>query len=135
MKRSIQIYCNKNNLIKVRQFVSSSLKTTSLTDIEINSLVLAVDEICANVIVHSAACDTSKMLDVCTDVNTQKAIFEIIDRGISYDLRNHKTPQLDNIIKKKKKGGIGLLLVRKIIDKIDFIPSPQGNIIRLVKHF
>ncbi len=135
MKNSIQIDCARENLAKVRQFVAESLKSTSLSEIEVNTLVLAVDEVCANVIIHSADCDSKKSLMVYTDIKSNQAIFEVIDKGIGYDLRNHKMPQLKDIIKAKRKGGVGLMLVQKIMDKIDFIPNTKGNIIRLIKQF
>ncbi len=135
MKNSIQIYCNKENLADVRQFVANSLARTALSDIQKNALVLAVDEVCANVIIHSADCDCKKTLEVFTNVKKHEAIFDVIDKGFGYDLRNHKMPHLDEIIKSKRKGGVGLLLVQKIMDKIDFIPDTKGNIIRLIKHF
>jgi len=135
MKNSIQINCARENLAKVRQFVTESLKSTSLSEIEVNTLVLAVDEVCANVIIHSADCDSKKSLKVYTDIKSNQAIFEVIDKGIGYDLRSHKMPQLSDIIKSKRKGGVGLMLVQKIMDKIDFIPNTKGNIIRLIKQF
>ncbi len=135
MKDSIQIYCARENLVKVRKFIAESLKATSLSDIEVNTLVLAVDEVCANVIIHSAECDHKKTLQVFTNIRANEAIFEVIDKGEGYDLRNHIMPQLNDIIKARKKGGVGLLLVQKIMDKIDFIPNTKGNIIRLIKHF
>lgn len=134
MKSNLQIYCDKENLIEVRNFISDCLTNTSLTEVEVNALVLAVDEVCANVIIHSAECDSSKTLDVLVDTQKHELIFEVIDRGFGYDLRNHQMPKLDEIIKTKRKGGVGLMLVQKIMDKIDFIPSNKGNIIRLIKH-
>ncbi len=134
MRHSIQIYCNRENLANVRKFVTECLKSTHLTDIEVNALVLAVDEVCANVIIHSAQCNDKKTLDVFVDTKNDNITFEVIDRGSGYDLRNHKMPKLTEIIKTKRKGGVGLMLVQKIMDKIDFIPSNKGNIIRLIKH-
>jgi serine/threonine-protein kinase RsbW len=134
MKSSIQIYCDRENLVQVRQFVSNCLKKTSLSDIEANALILAVDEVCANVIIHSTKCDNKKILDVLVEISNNDILFEILDRGLGYDLRKHKMPELDEIIKAKRKGGVGLMLVQKIMDKIDFIPGNKGNIIRLIKH-
>ena len=134
MKNSIQIYCNRENLASVRQFVSENLEGTSLSDIEVNALVLAVDEVCANVMIHSAKCDDKTTLDVFIETNKEDITFEVIDRGFGYDLRTHKMPDLEEIIKTKKKGGVGLMLVQKIMDKIDFISSNNGHIIRLIKH-
>lgn len=134
MKSSIQIYCSRDNLIEIRKFIADCLKDTSLSDIEVNALVLAVDEVCANVIIHSAECDNKKTLDVLVDLQKHKLIVEVIDKGLGYDLRKHKMPELNEIIKEKRKGGVGLMLVQKIMDKIDFVPGNNGNIIRLIKH-
>lgn len=134
MKSSLQIYCDRENLIEVRKFVANCLADSALTEVEINALILAVDEVCANVIIHSAECDSSKTLDVLCETQKKELIFEVIDKGLGYDLRNHKMPKLEEIIKSKRKGGVGLMLVQKIMDKIDFVPSNKGNIIRLIKH-
>ena len=134
MKSSLQIYCDRENLIEVRKFVANCLADSTLTEVEINALVLAVDEVCANVIIHSAECDSSKTLDVLCEIKKHELIFEVIDKGLGYDLRNHEMPNLEEIIKSKRKGGVGLMLVQKIMDKIDFVPSNKGNIIRLIKH-
>ncbi len=135
MKSSIQITCNKENLADVRQFIADSLLETTLSDMQKSALVLAVDEVCANVIIHSADCDCKKTLEVFVEITKNEAIFDVIDKGVGYDLRNHKSPRLEEIIETKRKGGVGLLLVQKIMDKIDFIPNTKGNIIRLIKHF
>ncbi len=134
MKTNIQIYCDRKNLVEVRHFITKNLNKTALTEVEINALVLAVDEVCANVIIHSADCDSKKSLDVFVEIKSNDIIFEVIDNGLGYDLRKHKMPEVNEIIKAKRKGGVGLMLVQKIMDKIDFIPSNKGNIIRLIKH-
>lgn len=134
MKHSIQIYCKRDNLKEVRQFIAEVLEGTTLSEVEVNALVLAVDEVCANVIIHSASCDESKTLDVFAEIKPKEITFEVIDKGLGYDISTHKMPELNEIIRAKRKGGVGLMLVQKIMDKIDFIPSNNGNIIRLVKH-
>ena len=45
MKSEIQTACIKQNLKEIRSFVANFLVQTSLTEVEINALVLAVDEV------------------------------------------------------------------------------------------
>ena len=97
-------------------------------------MVLAVDEVCANVIIHSNKCNENEKLEVFTELKENEVIFEVIDNGRGYDLRKHEAPNLKEIVKSKRKGGVGLLLVQKIMDEIDFIPYNKGHIIRLIKH-
>jgi len=134
MKSEIHIACIKQSLKEIRSFVAEFLVQTPFSEIEINALVLAVDEVCANVIIHSTQKEDNEKLEVCIELNTNEVKFDVLDKGKGYDIRKHKMPALKEIIKSKRKGGVGLLLVHKIMDQIDFIPQNNGNIIRLVKH-
>ena len=134
MKREIQTACIKQNLKEIRSFVANFLLQTRLTEVEINALVLAVDEVCANVIIHSTQNQNNQTLEVCVELKPNEIKFEVLDKGKGYDIRKHEMPVLKEIIKSKRKGGVGLLLVQKIMDEIDFIPQTNGNIIRLIKH-
>lgn len=134
MKNRLQISCNRQNLKNVREFIAKSLENTALSSVEMNALVLAVDEVCANVIIHSNKCNEKETLEVFTELKNDDIIFEVVDNGLGYDLRKHKVPDLKDIVKSKRKGGVGLLLVQKIMDEIDFVPHNKGHIIRLIKH-
>ena len=134
MKSEINIACVKLNLKEIRSFVAQQLEQTTLSEVEANALVLAVDEVCANVIIHSSQHEKNDILKVCIELTPSQIIFEVVDNGKGYDISKHKMPIVDDIIKSKRKGGVGLLLVQKIMDEIDFVPHNNGNIIRLIKH-
>ena len=134
MKHSIKVPCLKDNLSKIRSFVSEVLHHFDLTEVEINNMVLAVDEVCANLIIHSYKCNPDEEIEV--DITTEtnhKIVFDILDRGEGFDIRNHKEPVIEDIIKSKRKGGVGLMLVKKIMDEIDFVPTKTYSIVRLTK--
>jgi len=61
MIHSIRISCLKNNLSRVRNFVEGALKQHAISPIDINLMVLAVDELCANLIIHSHKCNPRKI--------------------------------------------------------------------------
>mgnify|MGYP001814050524 CR=1 FL=1 len=133
MKYSIKVPCLKENLIKIRAFVSGVLLKYDLDEVEANYMVLAVDEVCANLIIHSYQSSPDENIEVDINVNTAKITFDIHDRGEGYDIRLHQEPQIDEIIRTKRKGGVGLMLVKRIMDDIDFISNNSDNIVRLTK--
>jgi serine/threonine-protein kinase RsbW len=53
LNNKIKIVRDPKNLKTVRDFVSSTLQGMSIPDPDINMMVLAVDEVCANRILHS----------------------------------------------------------------------------------
>ena len=133
MKRSFQIPCNTSHLKDARNFLNKVLKNTGLNETDQNAIVLAVDEVCANIIIHSD-CDNKQIIELNVERKGKKLIFEIIDQGIStFDINAYSGPELDEIIQSKRKGGVGILLVKKIMDKIEIFTSNGTNICRLYK--
>ena len=106
----------------------------NLGEVETHKMVLAVDEICANLIIHANNCDASKNLNVSVDIiPSKKVVFSIRDQGKSFDFESYTEPEMDKIVSSRRKGGLGLILVRRIMDHIEFTTEKNYNICRLVK--
>ena len=135
MKHKISVPGVKSNLQRIRTFIIDVLREQHLSDVELHSLVLAVDEVCANLIVHSHK--LSPLHEIGVEINIEsnnKIVFDIINKGPGFDIRNYPEPDLKEIIRLKKKGGVGLMLVKRIMDDIDFINKGEYNIVRLTKN-
>ena len=135
MANTLTISCEKANLPKIREFVSHALLNTVLSEVETHKVVLAVDEVCANLIIHANKCDPSHFLDMEIKVLPKKKVtFIIKDKGISFDFSQYQEPSMDEIVHTRRKGGLGLILVRRIMDDIEFTTEKNYNICRLVKN-
>ncbi len=134
MKHRIVIPCEKEKLESVRVFVQRQLDKYGLPEIESHKLVLAIDEVCANMIIHSNNCDPNESLELeMVYKKNQNIIFVIRDKGESFDINAYKEPSMQEIIASKRKGGLGLMLVKRIMDKIEFTTENNYNICRLTK--
>lgn len=134
MIHSIRISCLKNNLCKIRNFVEGALKQHAISPIDINLMVLAVDELCANLIIHSHKCNPKEDIEVSVSRKDNQFVFEIKDESApSFDLLSYKEPDMKEIIAEKRSGGIGLILVKKIMDEIQYERSGSANICRVSK--
>ena len=133
MRSSYQIPCGIDHLKDLRDFLGKVLRNLDLGDIDRNALILAVDEVCANIIIHSN-CKESEFIDMNVIYEENMLMFEIIDKSIkSFDINSYHEPEIEEIIKSKKKGGVGLMLVKRIMDKIEVDNSKGHNICRLYK--
>jgi serine/threonine-protein kinase RsbW len=136
MKYSLKVPCNKSKLKTIRSFVDATLGQYSISDVDLNMLILAVDEICANLIVHSYNTHINPdCIELHINVEEQKGItFEIIDRNNEgFNIINYKEPMLKELVRNRRKGGLGLMLVKRIMDDVEFKTSGKGNICRLFK--
>ena len=133
MTNSIQISCSKTNLKTLRDFVTQYLSQYDLSEIILNQIVLAVDEIAANLIIHANKEDASKFLELCISRVDKQLLFEISDYGISFQRTNYKEPDIEEHIRIGKKGGVGIAIVNRIMDKVEFVTEGDRNICRLYK--
>ncbi|HET9052568.1 MAG TPA: ATP-binding protein, partial [Cyclobacteriaceae bacterium] len=71
-------------------------------------------------------------LEIVIDEN-KPVVFEIIDDGNVFDINQFSEPSMDNLIHQKRKGGLGIRLVKSIMDSIEYRKSGNKNVCRLVK--
>jgi serine/threonine-protein kinase RsbW len=134
MDNQLKIPCQKEKLREVRKFVENFLRQHGVSEIEAGELVLAVDEVCANLMIHSHQCNPKKKIGVKVSVAKGGEVeFEISDYGVGFNFCRYKEPSLEEIIKEKKKGGVGLILVRRIMDTMEFIRKSNRNVYRMAK--
>ncbi|SFG89769.1 ATP-binding protein [Pontibacter chinhatensis] len=133
MSNSIRVNCTKKNLKLIRDFVTEYLRTLALSDILMNQIVLAVDEICANLIIHANHEDPSKYLTLKVQTVKDQVKFEISDQGRAFEQSNYREPNIQEHIRMGKKGGVGIALVNRIMDKVEFVTDGTQNTCLLYK--
>ena len=82
--------------------------------------MLAIDEICANLMIHSNCCDNSKQINLNLNFLEDQLQITITDYGISFNFENHIDSILEDLIADKRKGGLGLMLVKRIMDSVKY---------------
>lgn len=133
MSNSLKVACSIENLKTIRTFLEKALAGKGLPEEEINLMVLAVDEICANLIIHSNLRDPKKEIEVAFFATSEGFVFEIMDSGKAFDPESISEPSIPSMVKEKKKGGLGLMLVRKIMDSIELKTENTFTTYRLFK--
>ncbi len=135
MNFNLKVYCEKTRLKDIRDFITEKLKAYSRNELEINQMVLAVDEVCANLIIHSNYCNADEAIYLQVIVEKKGVTFEISDEGKKFDFTDYKEPSIQEVVTAKKKGGIGLMLVKRIMDKVEFSSENDRNKCVLFKKF
>src|SRR5277367_3502645 len=129
MNYQYNIGCSLNNLKGIRDFIRKSLKGHGISDVMMNEIVLALDEMCSNLMIHSHNCNPEDQLELHINIPGKgKLIFEIIDDGTSFDINHFEEPELGNLIHEKRKGGLGIRLVKSIMDKIEYLSKDGKNV-------
>ena len=133
MSSKIVIGCQKYELTRIRQFVADELERQKIPDLEAHKLVLAVDEVCANLIIHANDCNPVNKIELDLAFYPKQIVFTFKDKGVGFDINEYNSPSMDELVSARRQGGLGLLLVKRIMDKIEFTTEKNYNICRLVK--
>ncbi|MCE7056635.1 ATP-binding protein [Algoriphagus sp. AGSA1] len=131
----MKISCQTTALSDLRGFLKESLKDFRLSEIDQLQITLAVEEVCANLIIHSHKCNALDYIILNIKRNPGKLIFEITDEGKAFNMLDYEVPDLNKVKGEKRKGGLGIILVKKIMDEIEFESSEGKNTCRLIKWF
>ena len=134
MNYQYNIGCRLSNLKGIREFVRTSLKDQQVPEIEMSAIVLALDEMCSNLMIHAHHCNPEHMLELHIEIPAKgKFIFEIVDDGSIFDINEFHEPELDNLVHQKRKGGLGIRLVKAIMDSVEYLRRDEKNVCRLIK--
>jgi serine/threonine-protein kinase RsbW len=134
MNYKYKVGCSIENLKGVRDFIRGSLKEHDVAELQISEMVLALDEMCSNLMIHSHQCNPDELFELHIKVDKgNPVIFEIIDDGSSFDINQFSEPEIGNLVHEKRKGGLGIRLVKSIMDTIEYQHSSGKNICRLIK--
>ena len=90
MNYTITIPCVKENLQEIRKFVKSSLQDHGLSEVEINALVLAIDEISANLIIHAHKNNPHDHIDLKIEVHEGEGVVKVsggfLGEGLTHEV-------------------------------------------------
>ena len=95
---------------------------------------LAVEEVLANVIEHAHADDARHEARIEIVSNEEAIVVEIVDDGRPFDpLTEAPAPDLDSPLPDRAAGGLGLHLVRSLMDELRYRREGGRNRLTLVK--
>ena len=96
----------------------------------------ALVESCTNVVEHAYNFKPDKSINVDIEIEKNKNIFVITDQGKSFEPAKVKNFQLNpEDIKNLPEGGMGIFIVDKIMDEVNYVSNKGENKLKLVKYF
>lgn len=94
---------------------------------------LALDEACVNIIEHAYANDPAGVIEVAVQTAPGCCTISLTDFGEPYDPAQVPSPEPGRPIDEVEPGGLGLFLMRTLMDEVRYTPGPHGNSLTMVK--
>ncbi len=127
------VAASTGNLASVREFVAARARDHGFGQIDTEEIRLAVDEAMTNVIKHAYGYDDSKKIYISVGSDADSFWVAIQDNGHAFDIAAYKTPDVPERVKQRKKGGVGVYLIKRLMDKVEYSTQNEHNEIKMIK--
>ena len=132
--KTVQFAAKFEYLDEIREFVAQIAREGGFNDREIYSLQLAADEAASNIIEHACEDLPDADFDVTCDIRGDVLTITMRDTGRPFNPSNVRQPNLKADLSERQIGGLGLYLMRKLMDDVHYISNPHtGNLLTMTK--
>lgn len=126
-QNKICVLSDFSELEKIRTFILSSATYFGFNKKISFQIALAVDEACTNIINYAHKKENNKEICIEIDHSTNEFIVKIFDEGSPFDPNKANTPNLSEHLQKMKRGGLGIHIIKNVIDNINYYPHVINN--------
>ena len=134
-QESLQTFpAQPQKLKEIQAFVSQACLKTPLSAKDSKSIQLAVEEVCTNIIRHSYLFSPGK-ISITVQTSKDSVALTIADQGRQFDPTEMPDRTLVQYMKTERRGGLGIQLVKKIMDQVEYRYENGENQLKLVKRF
>ncbi len=122
-----------DNLEEIIHFVDGCADRSGLTGIKKNKALIAVEEAFVNICHYAYPGGKGKVELTCCG---QSDVFEveIADKGVPFNVLLLPDPDTTADILERKIGGLGVYLIRRLIDDVSYRRQDGQNILRMALH-
>ena len=123
-----------DQLDPIRGFASQAARDAGMDDSDTYAIELAVDEACTNIIEHAYQGENRGDIECTCESNDVCLTVVIRDHGKPFDPSTVLAPDLNANIDNRTVGGLGVFLMKKLMDEVHFEPlGESGNVLTMVK--
>ena len=124
-----------NEISKLNAFVMSATAALNMEKGLANQIKLAVEEAVTNCVEYAYAPGTNGTVNVVIEADDAKIRFIITDTGVDFDPTGVHKADTTLTVNERPIGGLGIFLVRNLMDSINYERIDGKNILRMEKQY
>jgi len=114
-------------LDEIRDFVGDIARDGGFNDKDVYNIQLASDEAASNIIEHAYEGVSDGIIEISCGLKSDAIAIILVDHGGSFDPSEVPMPNLKADLSERKIGGLGLYLMRKLMDEVHYEADPKNN--------
>ncbi|MBL8029216.1 MAG: ATP-binding protein [Fibrobacteres bacterium] len=127
--------CTLESLEAMRDFIEAFAKKSSISASSLTELVLAVNEAVTNIMEHGGVDGSKDSYSVNMELLPSELVVTVRDPGRQYDPNSLRTASSGADIKKRRpRSGMGVYLIRQLVDGIMYHRDSNENVLKFIKN-
>ena len=134
IKNHITILAIKKETEKAIDTIAELLFLNKVDYSIINKVSIALEEVLINIV--SYAYEDTGNIDIIYELTTdpkKELSVTIIDEGKEFDPLKKEDPNITDLYKERKIGGLGIFMTKQIMDEVSYLRKDNKNILHLRK--
>ncbi|MCJ7554930.1 MAG: ATP-binding protein [Ignavibacteriaceae bacterium] len=133
--KKLVVKSRTENLSAIRDFIASAAHALGIDEETVEDIMLAADEACSNIIKHAYKLNPEGEIKINIDYSEDKFTVIIQDNGTSFEPNLVPEPDLQKYYRQRKVGGLGMFLMKSLMDDVKYITVPgKYNRVLLTKN-
>ena len=132
--RTLTLPAKVEHLPQWTQFIVACAQAQGLPSKRIREIELAIEEALVNICHYAYPAGAGEVEVACMVEAPQHFVIEFSDRGLPFDPLSLGEPALTDSLDDRQVGGLGVFLIRRLMDDASYRREGERNILRLVVH-
>jgi serine/threonine-protein kinase RsbW len=129
---TLKLLAKIENLPQWTQFITACAQERGLPSKRIREIELALEEVFVNVCQYAYPEELGEVEVTCAVDAQRRFIIAVIDRGIPFDPLSLTAPDLTEDMDSRQVGGMGVFLVRSLMDDVAYRREDNQNILQIM---
>ena len=132
--KELKVKADRNNLLKVQAFIDEQLEAENCPMLTQIAIDVAVEELFVNIASYAyGGKEGTATVQVTIHKEPLCAEITLIDSGVQYDPLAKADPDIILAAKERKKGGLGIYMVKNTMDDMKYAYQDGKNVLTLIK--
>ena len=132
----ISVLLLRNQFSEIRRLAAAVKdlgREHSLSEAMVGDIRLALEEVVTNIIMHGYDDDEEHEIELRFAASPERIAVTVLDDARAFNPLDHPEPKADANFDELEIGGIGILLIRRVMDHVEYTREGGRNVLVLAK--
>lgn len=128
---SLTVKAHTDSIARCAEFVVACATAAQFPPARVREMELVVEEVLVNICRHAYRDAPGEVEIRCVRADSEHLFVEFIDRGKPFNILASPIPDLTVDVNERQVGGLGIPLIRAMMDKVSYWREGDRNILRV----